>query len=175
MIPGVIVGIDPGLAKTAVVVLRGGEFIRAKTFTTTGDTGKPNFPSVMERGSTIAAGVTDALDHMCWNVVAVAIESYEDFGGGHLRKSKKSNAPIPNRWTTPAVCALLGYRLEMLGYNVVWQRPSLVMAHYREYKARWAAGVTGIVPGDQLLTNDHLRSAACHALAYADARRFDAS
>ena len=163
----IIVGIDPGLANTAVTALEDGRFILAKTIKTPAD-GKPQFPEVMARGMSIARQVEQAIKPLPIMDVTVAIEGYEDFGGGHLQSRK--GKPIPNRWTTPAVCALIGMRLEMAGYKVVWQRPSVVMRQYAPYKQQWEAK-RSIVPGDELLTNDHLRSAGCHALAWSDRRR----
>lgn len=160
----IVVGIDPGLANTAIVVVVDGHITGARTVTTKGS-GTPDFPTVMERGSRICAEVERVMADL-WNVEAVAIEGYEDFGGGHLRN--RNGRPIPNRWTTPAVCALIGARLGSLGYTVVWQRPSVVMARYAAHKRFWADGKSGLVSGDERLTNDHLRSAAAHALAYID-------
>ncbi len=170
--PRIVVGIDPGLESTALVVFTDGRITDACTFTTKARGPRPDFASVIERGSSQAQRVVEALSEI-EHVDAVAIEEYEDFGGGHLRT--RNNKPIPLRWTTPAVCALIGAQVDALGYAVTWQRPSLVMAHYREYKARWAAKQFGIVPGDELLTNDHTRSAACHALAWIAANRTERS
>jgi hypothetical protein len=50
---------------------------------------------------------------------------------------------------------------------------SLVMTHYAGYKQMWAAGQKGIIPGDELVTNDHERSAACHASAYINTHRYE--
>ncbi len=165
-----VVGIDPGLANTAVVVLEDGRVTVSKTIATKGEGPRPSFESVMARGLYIAREVADTCDPL-WNVTAVAIEGYEDFGGGHLRT--REGKPIPNRWTTPAVCALLGQTLISRNYPVVWQRASVVMRQYGPYKAAWRKGQRGVVPGDSLVTNDHERSALCHALAWMDAHKIE--
>lgn len=161
----IIVGIDPGLANTALVAMEDDRFSKVATITTEGH-GKPDFAGVMQRGTVIANQVCNLLRDLGSDDLTVAIESYEDFGGGHLRT--RDGKPIPNRWTTPAVCALIGTHIEAAGFRVVWQRPSTVMTQYGAFKRRWAAKQFGLVPGDERLTNDHLRSAACHALAYRD-------
>lgn len=170
---GLIVGIDPGLANTAMVAIENGRIVLSRTITTKG-AGKPTFETVMQRGTTIADKLLELFDPLR-NVTVVPIEGYEDFGGGYLRKRKKKGGEaerlVPNRWTTPAVCALIGAKLSSRGYTVVWQSPRLVMTRYAAYKSAWATGRTGLFPGDELITNDHERSAACHALAWIDAHK----
>jgi hypothetical protein len=161
-----VVGIDPGLANTGIVVIEDGRVVFAITLTTKG-AGKPDFASVMERGTLIGKQVREELSLMT-GITAVAIEGYEDFGGGHLRN--RDGKPIPNRWTTPAVCALIGVYVSLAGCEPTWQKASTVMGDYRAYKALWAQG-RSIIPGDEKLTNEHLRSAACHALAWIDANK----
>jgi hypothetical protein len=169
----VIVGVDPGLAHTAsvAVCVRPVKIVAAYTITTKAAGPKPDFPTVMERGAVITERLGLFLATLP-NVATIAIESYEDIGGG-VKRIAKNGKLIPNRWTTPAVCALIGAKLTALGYSVVWQSPSVVMTRYRDYKRAWSDGRTGLVPGDHLLTNDHLKSAACHALAYIDAHRYE--
>jgi hypothetical protein len=165
----VVVAVDPGLANTGVVVMAGRKIADAATFKTK-SRGRPDFESVMERGQHMAESVSALVGELS-DVEAVVIEEYEDFGGGTYRRSGVSDALVPNRWTTPVVCALIGSRLASLGYNVVWQRPAIVMARYRSHKGYWERKCYGLVEGDTRLTNDHVRSAACHGLAYLDGRR----
>lgn len=165
----IVVGIDVGLAKTAIVVLQDGRFVYAGTITTKSASRRPTFAGVMKRGHDVAQRAFGflAIKYTSRDMI-VAIEGYEDIGGATYKRSKTSNALVPNRWTTPVVCALIGERLEREGFTVVWQSPSVVMSAYRQQKAFWGAKKRGLVPGDELLTNDHLRSAACHALYYRD-------
>jgi hypothetical protein len=86
----------------------------------------------------------------------IVIEAYEDFGGGHLREAH-------SRYFTPF---LLGYVAARTPHRVHihWQAASVVLRATRAYREHWEAGRRGLVPGDELLTNEHLRSAACHGL-----------
>ncbi len=161
-----IAAIDVGLADTAIVVFEDGRFTDAHTITTKADGRRPTFPAVFKRGQEIARRVSRFLAKVP-AIKTVAIEGYEDYGGG-VHKRARSGALIPNRWTTPAVGVLIGDQVERDGLSVEWQPPGVVLTAYHEHKARWRAGAVGLVPGDELLTNDHLRSAACHALWYHD-------
>ena len=150
----IIVGIDPGLANTGIVALDERERVVLATTIHSAGEGQPEFSGVMERGMAVASGVVEALQPL-ENVERVAIEGYEDFGP-HLRGAR-------NRWTTPAVAALIGSKVASAGYTVEWQSPSAVMRAYSAHKRMWEQKRT-VIEGDDALTNDHLRSAAAHAL-----------
>ncbi|MDA3936945.1 MAG: hypothetical protein PF636_08870 [Actinomycetota bacterium] len=166
-----LIVIDPGLANTAVLTVDDGRITSSQTWTTKAHGPKPTFAEVMERGNLLADRLFELLTMPENREATVVIEAYEDFGGGHLRIRK--GKPIPNRWTTPVICALLGNTAETCLNDVVWQLASLVMTHYAGYKQMWAAGQKGIIPGDELVTNDHERSAACHAIAYINTHRYE--
>lgn len=149
---------DPGLANTAVIAYdeRARVIVAAATFTTPADGPTPGFAEALERAETQAARVADFMDeHRCTLLVA---EAYEDIPGPQ-RGAK-------HRWSTPLVCSKLDSRCD----DIEWQSPRLVMTRYREHVATWKAHRFGIVKGDTLLTNPHLRSAGAHLLAWEDKR-----
>jgi len=154
----VIAFCDPGLANTAVIAYdeRTRTIVAAKTFTTPADGPTPDFADALKRAELQAARVLAFMAlHDCTLLVA---EKYEDIPGPQ-RGAK-------HRWTTPLVLAKLDSRCD----GIVWQSPKTVMTRYRSHKATWAAKRFGLVKGDTLLQNDHLRSAGCHLLAWEDAR-----
>jgi hypothetical protein len=158
---------DPGLANTAVIAYdeRTRTIVAAKTFTTPSDGPTPDFAAAITRARLQAARVvTFALNNDCTVLVA---EAYEDIPGPQ-RGAK-------HRWTTPLVCmaiADVAIPLERapMSLALAWQSPKTVMTQYRSHKATWAAKRFGLVKGDTLLSNDHLRSAGCHLLAWTDER-----
>ncbi len=150
--------VDPGMADMGVLVLDGRAIIAARTLKTTGDGPVPSFDAALDRAAEQAhALVSIATEH---GVGLVVCEGYQDFGGGHKRGVK-------HRWTTPLVLMAI-HLLMPAGVKLVWQPPATVLTCYREHMAAWKAGVRGMLPGDAVVTNAHLRSAGSHALAYLD-------
>lgn len=153
-----LLAIDPGLANTGMVLFVDGAIVDAQTITTKGAGRKTEFNAALHRCATICAIVSDAIERMDPDMIVV--ELYKDIPG-HLRKAA-------NRWTTPMLIGYLHARvLDAIleaHVDVVYQDPEQVMTAYREVVGMWAAGRRGIWPGDERLTNEHLRSAAAHAV-----------
>ena len=152
--PGrVILAVDPGVAATGVVLLVGGRITEAHTFRT--KRVDDSFSDVLRRVNDQCDQVELLAADQYRSELHIAIESYEDFGP-HLRGAK-------NRWMTPMLLPLL--EIDLRGYGAVyWQSPKTVLTATRTYRAHWESGRRGLVPGDERLTNEHLRSAACHAV-----------
>ena len=154
----IVVGVDPGLAATAVVAYDtlARRIIDAATYKTPADGPRPDFAAAVSRARVQGDSVARfAADHNAGLIIA---EGYEDFGGGHKRG-------VSNRWTTPLVCMAIACATCR---PVTWQAASVVMRRYAPHKAAWASRQYGIIAGDERLTNDHTRSAACHVLAWID-------
>jgi hypothetical protein len=166
-----IVAGDLGLANTALVLFEGKRIVDALTITTPASGSRPTFERAIERCEIIAVRVSAFV--ALHEPEAIVLESYKDFGGGHLRVRK--DKPIPNRWTTPL---MIGYLARALAGQVpiVWQDPEIVMTRYHQAKKLWALGQRGIAGGDELLQkrgtrNDHCRSAAAHGLFYLETHK----
>jgi len=146
--------VDPGIAAMGVLLMDGQRIIEARTYRTKADGPRPQFVTTLERAHRQALRVQIAAEE--WGASVVVLEGYEDFGGQHKRG-------VRNRWMTPL---LLGMIAALVDRPCVWQDAGAVLTAYGQHKRMWAAGQTGIIAGDDLLGNDHERSAACHALAY---------
>lgn len=153
--PRLVVGIDPGIANTGVVLLRMGRLELARSFTTAPGDDLP-FCDVLRRAWEQTNAVEQLLDTLYREDLHVAVESYEDFGP-HLRGAK-------NRWMTPMLLPLLDIGIRGLGARIYWQSPREVLTATKGYREHWKSGRRGLVLGDECLTNEHLRSAACHAV-----------
>ena len=140
-----------------VVQVEGVAITNAMTFTTPADGPVPSWASTLERCGVQVQRLMDVV--RCWQPDVLVLEAYEDFGGQHKRG-------VRNRWMTPVLLGMIVQALEGAEVTVVWQGAGDVMTAYRAHKASWAKGIAGIMPGDNLLGNDHERSAACHAMAY---------
>lgn len=151
--------VDPGLANTAVIVGDKHGIVAAKTFTTPGEGQRVDFGMAVARAKLQADRVRHWLDE--WEdgngdiIQGVVCEAFGDIPG-KLRN-------VPNRWSTPMVCMAIADRLPVIS----WQDPEVVMTAGRRYKLEWKAKRFGLVPGDNLLTNDHLRSCGCHLVWWA--------
>lgn len=146
--------VDPGINSMGVLRMDDGTIVTATTFTTASEGPVPDWAGTLKRAERQVASLeAEVLDHRPAFIVA---EAYEDFGGQYKRG-------VRNRWMTPV---LLGMMAATFGELLVWQPAGAVLTRYGPHKRAWAEGRTGLLPGDELLTNDHTRSAACHALAY---------
>lgn len=137
-----------------VLLMDGQRIIEARTYRTKADGPRPQFVTTLERAHRQALRVQIAAEE--WGASVVVLEGYEDFGGQHKRG-------VRNRWMTPL---LLGMIAALVDRPCVWQDAGEVLTAYGQHKRMWAAGQTGILVGDGKLSNDHERSAACHALAF---------
>lgn len=153
-----ILAIDPGLANTGVVLFVDGRIHAVQTIRTEGDGFKVDFDLALERIKSIAVDLSIAIERA--RPDEIACEKYKDIPG-ELRKAA-------NRWSTPLA---IGYLVAAVfedwqhsGVVIAYQDPERVMTLYRQHVAAWKAGHRGIAPGDELLTNEHLRSAAAHGL-----------
>ncbi|MEN6431065.1 MAG: hypothetical protein ABFC80_09545 [Coriobacteriales bacterium] len=149
---------DPGIADTGVIAYDTASraIVDAATFRTSASGPRPGFEATLARASGQVDRVLEFMrDNGCEMLVA---EGYEDIQGPQ-RGAK-------HRWTTPLMLGILSERCG----SVVWQSPVMVMTSYRDHKAAWKAGFHNIVEGDEMLTNDHLRSCGCHLLAWESSR-----
>jgi hypothetical protein len=103
-------------------------------------------------------------------VTYFAVESFVD---QRSRAREEQQRLIKNRWHTPLVIGLLMSELERYGATagnerVVYQNAGVVIRQLADEIARLKnrKGVRDIlVPGDQMIRNDHQRKAFAHALA----------
>lgn len=150
-----ILAVDPGVAATGVVLLVGGRFTEAYTWTT-----RPGnidrWRDLQARAGLQALRIVDHITALPAGA-HVVIEAFEDFGGGHLREAH-------SRYYTPYLLGFVAARVSAHPVHIHWQMASVVLSATRAYREHWEAGRRGLVPGDGLLTNEHLRSAACHGL-----------
>lgn len=152
----IVAAIDPGLANCGVLIWDGRRIIAARTFTSGGDGYRTDFDLAYQRSRATADDVAEYL--LAYHVERAVVEKYRDIPGD-LRKAR-------NRWTTPLAIGVLLSRIDVDGRTIIFQDPEYVMTAYSQAKSLWKAGRHGILPGDELITNDHLRSAGCHLLSY---------
>lgn len=159
-----ILAVDPGLANTGVVLFADGRVHAVQTIRTPGDGRKTDWTKALARSSEIAVELSTAIERA--HPDEIVCESYKDFGGGHLRV--RDGKPVPNRWTTPLLIGYLHAAVfedwQHSGITIVYQDPEVVMTLYRDHVRMWEDKRRGIAPGDDLITNEHLRSAAAHGL-----------
>lgn len=150
-----VLAVDPGVAATGVVLVCGGRITEVHTWTT-----KPasidRWRDLQARAGLQALRILDHLEALPGGA-HVVIEAFEDFGGGHLREAH-------SRYYTPFLLGYVAARVVQHPIHLHWQAASVVLRATRAYREHWEAGRRGLVPGDELLTNEHLRSAACHAV-----------
>lgn len=153
-----ILAIDPGLANTGVVFWDGLKIARAETWKTpSGGTHQVDFDGAIERCRYQTAALWNALHDLVPDVVVV--EAYRDFPGGVKRQ-------VANRWTTPLLIGYLISAIDEYPARLVFQDPLTVMSASSSTREFWKThkGAGHIIEGDELLTNDHLRSAGAHLL-----------
>lgn len=156
----ILLAIDPGLANTALVLFDGKSIVAKWMLTTLPDGPRPAFEKVLERADDMGVRLTAVLDEA--RPDRIACESYHD-----LPSWGENKRDVKNRWTTPIVCAKFDSAFRAYGAPVSWQSPTC-LAPYKAIRMTWAAGGFGIVPGDKVLTNDHLRAAGAHGLVWLD-------
>ena len=157
-----ILAIDPGLANTGLVMFEGRRIVGVHTVTSPAQGARPDFATCILRAHATATEIASWCETIGRPDVIVA-ELYRDIPGA-LRQAA-------NRWTTPLVIGVMCSTLYELADTVVWQDPERVMTAYAQMMRLWALGQRGIVTGDELLRNEHLRSAAAHGMAYLDAHK----
>lgn len=156
-----LLAVDPGIRNTGIVLLDDGpRIVQAWTLRTSGD---DSFRSAQHRCDSLVAQL-QAVYQETGEVDHVAVEAYRDIPG-RLRSVK-------NRWMCPLAIGRLTETLRLFSVSghVVWQDPETVMRAYAGYVRAWASG-QHIIAGSELLTNEHLRSAAAHALHLHDNMR----
>ena len=155
-----ILGIDPGVSATGLVLISGTRskpvIEQAKTLTTKTDDG--SFDSLKRRCYLLVEQMLTFISEV--DPDAIVVESFEDIAP--LRGAKL-------RYYTPFLLGLLDANLYRQAVPFFYQSPR-AKKPYAAYKDLWAKRVAGdaLFPGDRLLTNDHLRDAAVHALIYLD-------
>jgi hypothetical protein len=160
-----ILGIDPGLANTGLATVEDGRIVGASSIRTKSlQTGAPKMQEILLRGQTIKDTVTDLVYRSCAEYDAVVIEDYKDYGGGYKRS-------VSYRYTTTPIIVLIYQACQEHGYTPIFQDPEIVMKAFSDYVSAWKASRLGLYPGDNLLTNEHKRSAAAHAIYYYNVAR----
>lgn len=164
--PTTLIAIDPGLANTACVVFEDGRITQAHTFKTASSGPRTTFADAMTRCSIQTANVDELICAL--GPAHITCETFRDIPG-ELRKVKK------NAWATPLLIGFLAAGAFELaqdeGRQVHWQDPEIVLTRYSGIRQGWKAGRFGVVEGDTMLTNDHLRAAGCHGLFRLDLLR----
>ena len=152
-----ILSVDPGLADAAATGFHGQEIVEHWSWTTQSSGPRPSFSNVVCRAQYMADQFRAAVES--FHPDQVAIEGYGDFGGGVKRT-------VSLRWTTPLVVGCLSMVLrDHPDIKVFYQPPEVVLPAYAQARGMWKARKFGlIVPGDERLTNEHLRSAGAHGL-----------
>lgn len=150
-----IVACDPGTANTGLVYMDGERVEDVRTVHIKGTVGADQY-ALMERAGAIAVCIAEWI--ACRPHDAFVIEGFVGYPG---RQGGYT-------YQTPYLCGYLHRALE--GERIVIQTSrqvlnprtrgnvSALMAALKEGKRPWA--------GAELLTNDHLRSAACHGAYY---------
>jgi len=143
-----VLGIDPGVSATGLVLVHEGCIVEAACPKT-----KPRYQSDFTALMLRVVEITDEIMRCVrrWGPDVIAIESFEDFGA-HLRGARM-------RYYAPA---LIGYLHGRLEGPIIYQSPK-IKTEYADLMRLWQLGIASI-PGDELLTNAHLKDAAIHAL-----------
>lgn len=152
-----ILAIDPGLANTGVVLFENRRIAQVFMLKTKADGRRPEFGRSVQRGAELLVDLY-SLHERIGDIDVAVVESYKDIPG-HLRGAT-------NRWTTPLAIGLMYPAIELMAKEVVWQDPERVMTATKHMRKLWAEGRRGLIEGDALITNEHLRSAAAHGSYY---------
>lgn len=149
--------LDPGLANTGAVFWDGQKIVRVETWKTdSGGVYKVEFLPAYARVHDQCRKLIAALDEFAPE--EVVMETYGDFGGQVKRG-------VANRWTTPLLIGFMACVVETkTGVEPIWQDPTAILSPTKGIREHWKAHGTGFLPGDEKLTNDHLRSAGAHLL-----------
>jgi len=155
---------DPGLANLGLVMFDGKRIVSTRTLRSPSGGPVPQFAACVLRGEQLARDINAAVETM-GRPDLIICEGYKDIPGP-LRGAR-------SRWTTPLLIGQIVATLRELTETgeIVWQDPELVMTRYAQAVRLWALGQTGIVAGDSVLRNEHLRSAAAHGLFYLDTHK----
>lgn len=172
--PTHIIGVDPGLSSGGIVlmqvaddrVLAADRFARIQRGTTPEsypgtDRAFADANRIATRRAIQLAEVITAWQEAFGPVGCIAVESFVD-------QASRGRALVKERWTTPLVIGHLAARLGDLGFcepegTLVFQDAGMVLRHFQSELARMQAGEKDIAPGQELLTNEHMRSAWAHA------------
>jgi Holliday junction resolvasome RuvABC endonuclease subunit len=151
-------GVDPGLRRTGLAVVLDGRIVAAHEVR--GEEGLTKVPApkraerVLDVSVRIAQEVADWMSSLA--VVEIAVESYEWQG------SDRGN--LAHAWM---VSMLVGSIVALLPAPYVVFRASEVqhpLYGYGPLLDAWRGGRRGVIPGDEVLSNEHKRDAACQAL-----------
>lgn len=154
-----IVACDPGTANTGLVYMERGRIADALTIREKGAVGADQY-ALMERARSIAARIAEwTADRPHGAFVVEGFVGYPGRQGGYT-------------YQTPYLCGYLHRALE--GERIVIQTSRQVLnprtrGNVAGLKADMAEGAFPW-EGAGLLTNDHLRSAACHGVYYLERR-----
>lgn len=162
-----VLGVDPGLTVTGLAVIEGGEVVDGHSIR--GRAGVAgDFPNLARAADEIGYEVALAVHKMTTPPNVIAIEGFEDQGPARKR--------FANRHTTAMVCqAIYSTLIREVPFRmpIRWQMASQVLDRTRGYG--WALGVPDPFPGWKLLSNEHERSAALHALWAETVARLEAA
>lgn len=162
----IVCGIDPGVADLGAVALEDGRLTWTHHHHTKaqGEEVADVLPRARAQVGALDRAFADffyprglGMEDIIW-----AVEGWEDFGGGHKREARR-------RHYTPIMIALLSAWIEV---PVHWQKPSKVKREMNTYLHMWRQK-RSVVPGDEALTNEHLRDAAAHAVYREGRARID--
>lgn len=146
-------GIDPGVSATGIVLYDSDldRFLQAKTLRTAPTDG--SFDSLIVRARSLSLDILNIVEDIA-ELDVIAIESFVDI-------TPKRGAKL--RYYTPILLGMMDCVLKAEHRTLIYQDPR-AKTPWNDYRDLWAQGMTGVVAGDDLLTNDHLRDAAVHCL-----------
>ena len=191
----IVGGIDPGLSSGGVVLLQRdpervlaaislvepagsarAALAQARAYLgARGGWGDVEFTAAMIRAKNWMTLFRSRLDAVCAEVGPVDIWAIESFVDQRSRAREEKARLLKNRWMTPLVIGMLADELEARGMSlendrIVYQNAGIVIRQMAEEIGRLkdrrrSAALDVVIPGDRLVTNDHLRKAFAHALA----------
>lgn len=180
-------GIDPGLTSGGLVIVeRGSERIVAARSLVPAPAikreahercrevlGSRSFTAADILAETQARAAATALRELIDELGPVTAVCVEGFVDQPSRISAEKKGLVKERWKTPLMIGHLSEQLASIGFrvglqNLAYTDAGVVIKHFSVELSRLAARRRGdrnelVAPGDQLLTNDHLRKAWAHA------------
>lgn len=181
-----IAGVDPGLASGGVAILRspkeevvaasslvekrGSVKLAEEAYQSSSDIdwGDREFSVASIRANSWLNNFIDFIDQVEGDYQPIKFYAIESFVDQRSRAREEKQRLVRNRWQTPLVMGLLQAELASRGFsvaagNLFYQNAGLVITQQKNEINRLKQG--GLIPGDDLIKNDHQRKALAHALA----------
>jgi hypothetical protein len=166
-----VAGIDPGLATGGMVAIVNHKIVAVQSLKSVREendsTGDPVFTDAILRAEKICVTVTQTLfqwEREWGPIQLIGIESFVDLPS-RLRHQNAAGQPIwiKDRWKTPLVIGMMHAYLRE--YPLQYYNPAILQSFRDELSGLQDPARRGkIYPGAELLSNDHLMKAWCHAM-----------